>query len=106
MAIETLPENLGMGAAHLTKGVLRKILQELQGLKFNSAVGTTAVTNIAVAGIATVDTLVGVYEIDIAGNNVADRLSESSITSAGNIQLTTTNTTGSFLLIIWLDKTP
>ena len=106
MSLETLPGNLGLGGAHLNKQVLHAILQELRGIKFNAAAGAATDTNIAVSGIAVEDTLVGVLEIDIAGDAVADRLSESSITSAGNIQLTTTTTTGSFLLIIWMDKNP
>lgn len=63
--------------------------------------GTTADTNIAVAGITKDDVLIEVLEIDIAGNGVADRTAEASITSAGNIQLGTTDTTASHLVVKW-----
>lgn len=69
------------------------------------AAGTTADTNIAVAGITTADEIVRVIEIDIAGNAIADRTAEARITSNGNVQLDTTNTTASWLLIFWADVT-
>lgn len=79
--------------------------------------GAAAVTNIPIAGILTGDALVGVVQFDLAadtgssatGNkvqNVVDRTSEASITSNGNIQLSTTVTTGDVLLVIWTDLTP
>lgn len=77
--------------------------------------GTTKETNIAVAGIKkTEDTVLSVVRFDVAadtgtsatGNKVAavsDVTSEADITSDGNIQLDTTNTTGDSLLVLWFD---
>lgn len=84
-------------------------------LKSNVVAGTTATTNIAISGIATTDRLVAVVRFNVeadTGDNasgdkvadVSDLLSEASITSAGNIQLSTTNTTGDKLLVIWYDQ--
>ena len=71
--------------------------------------GTTATTNIAVAVIATTDKLVAVIGFDpdnaTPASQVQNFTSEASITSSGNIQLSTTNTTGFDLLVIWLDIT-
>lgn len=67
--------------------------------------GTTAVTNIAVTGITLQDALVCVMRLNrdatAANIDISSVLSEASITSAGNIQLSTTNTTGDSLLILW-----
>lgn len=84
--------------------------------KFKTAVvaGAGTATNIAVSGIATADHLIGVVQLDVAvdtgtsatGNKVQDAAnltSEAAITSAGNIQLTTTVTTGDKLLVIYYD---
>jgi len=76
------------------------------GLQFSLLDGTTAVTNIAVTGIATDDTLIACLHISTAASiaTMADILSEVEITSAGNIQLATTNTTSDQLLLIWNDN--
>jgi hypothetical protein len=78
------------------------------GLKMNVLVGTTATTNIAVTGIVTTDKIVSCVRVNrdatAANIDVADITSEVSITSAGNIQLSTTNTTGDVLLLQWWDK--
>lgn len=67
--------------------------------------GTTAATNIAVTGITLQDRLVAVVRLDRDGTaaniNISDVQSEASITSNGNIQLSTTNTTGDSLLVMW-----
>lgn len=67
--------------------------------------GTTAATNIAVTGITLQDALVAVVRLDrdatAANINISNVQSEASITSAGNIQLSTTNTTGDSLLVLW-----
>lgn len=81
-------------------------VKELQGLKVKTLSGAAAVTNIAVSGIATADVLVAVLQFDVSGGNVVnviDRLSEASVTSAGNIQLATTDTTGDKLVLIYFD---
>lgn len=85
-----------------------KILQNLL-LKVNVAAGAAINTNIAITGIATTDKLVAVLQVEpdngATGTMLTSRTSETSITSAGNIQLTTTNTTGKQLLVLWLDIT-
>lgn len=86
-------------------------------LMFTAVAGAAINTNIAVTGatangqtasIGLKDGLLAVLEFqDTAGATqglVADRVNEASITSAGNIQLTTTNTTGHGLLVIWLKR--
>ena len=71
--------------------------------------GTTAAANIAVTGIATGDKLVAVIGFDpdnaTPASQVQNFTSEASITSGGNIQLSTTDTTGFDLLVIWMDIT-
>ena len=83
-------------------------LVELQGLKVAVVAGTTSATNIPITGIATNDTIVSVVLIAfVAGTpslTITDVTSQASITSAGNIQLSTTNTTGDTLLVHWFDK--
>lgn len=71
-------------------------------LKTNVGNGAAAVTNIAVAGITTADELQSV--IMFASGVPSDVTSEASITSAGNIRLSTTNSTGNKLVINWYDK--
>lgn len=99
----------------------RKLAARIAGkppeLMFSVVAGTTANTNIAVTSphgsasggsvsIGREDGLLAVLEFqDTAGATVgivADRVGEASVTSDGNIQLTTTNTTGKGLLVIWL----
>ena len=78
-------------------------------LKIVVVAGTTAAANIAISGIATTDKIVAVVRVDLdataANIDVDDLTSEASITSAGNIQLSTTNTTGDKLIVFWLDIT-
>lgn len=98
--------NLDVLPAGLAVGGLLGILTELQGLSFTVVNGTTSATNIAVAGIATEDTIIFVLRFPAAYAiaNISDLTSEASITSAGNIQLSTTNTTGERLVVFWLNK--
>jgi asparagine N-glycosylation enzyme membrane subunit Stt3 len=88
-------------------GSLYNVLNELQGLVVTTVAGANANTNIAVTGITTSDTLVGVIEFTVNTGNltstVNNRLSTTSITSAGNIQCTQ-STSGSVLLVLWYDK--
>lgn len=77
--------------------------------------GAASTTNIALTGVATTgDRLLSVVQFDVAvdtgtsatGNkvqNVADLTSEATITAADTIQLSTTNTTGDKLLVVWYD---
>jgi len=70
-----------------------------------TAAGTTAATNIAISGIKLNDTLVGVLLLNrdatAANINIGSVLSEASITSDGNIQLSTTNSTGDTVIVTW-----
>lgn len=104
MTLET-KDNLGHGGTGFQgtgPGSAAAMIKELQGLTTNIGDGTTAATNIAVAGIALEDTLQSV--IMFAGGVPSDVTSEASITSAGNIQLSTTDSTGNKLLITWFNK--
>ena len=85
-----------------------------QVLKFTVVNGAAAATDIAIAGIATADKIVGVAKLDFTLSEgtpntrtweASDLTSEASVTSAGNIQLSTTNTTGEVVLVLWLDIT-
>ena len=138
MTLEKIPQNLGFGGAHLTRSVLREILIELQNkmtelqtaqgrlktqvsglvsaesLKTTIVSGAASATDIAISGIETGNTLVGVVKLDFTLTDgtpntrtwdTADLLSEASITSDGNIQLGTTDATGAVLLVTWLDLT-
>ena len=130
MTLREIPGNLGHGGAHLNQSVLREILVELQDRvvdlqaqvsgnvspgSFNQTVvsGAAADTDIGVSGITTGDTLMGVVKLDFtltegAPNTRAwdaeDLLSESSVTSDGNIQLDSTDTSGAVLLVTWLSR--
>lgn len=79
-----------------------KAITELQGLTVNVVNGTTAATNIAVSGIALVDTLVSV--IMFTAGVPSDVTADASITSAGNIQLATVDSTGNKLQVMWFNK--
>jgi hypothetical protein len=94
-----------------TSPVAEQVDAILNNLVFKVALvsGTTASTNIAVAGIETGDELSAVIGFDPDNATPADQVQnfsgEASITSDGNIQLGTTNTTGFDLLVLWLDIT-
>jgi hypothetical protein len=78
-------------------------------LRSASAAGTTAATNIAITGIKTSDALAAVFLLNrdatAANINIGSVQSEASITSDGNIQLSTTNSTGDTLLVFWQPST-
>ena len=86
-------------------------LVSLDALRTTVVNGAAADTDIPVTGIVTGDTVLGVVKLDFtlaegAPNtrtwDAKDLLSEASITSDGNIQLTTTDTSGAVLLVTWL----
>ena len=130
MTMLNIPGDLGYGGAHLNQSVLREILVELQdrvvdlqaqvsGMvspgDFNTTVvsGAATDTDIAVSGIETGDALVGVLKLDFtltegAPNtrtwDAADLVDEASITSDGNIQLSTTDTGGAVLIVTFLSQ--
>ena len=74
-------------------------------LKVDIVAGTTAVTNIAVTSITTKDVITSVthWSTTAAIATCVDLTSEASITSDGNIQLATTDTSSDSLLVVWLD---
>ena len=80
-------------------------INELQSLKKDVLAGTTAATNIALAG-ATVkrSTVKSVLAFNPLGPSFADLTAEASIASDGNLQLSTTDTTGQKLIVEWYDK--
>ena len=71
-------------------------------LKYELVSGTTASTNIAVAGITTDDVLIHVKEEATSTAIKTDRTANSSVTSAGNIQCTD-DTSSDQLHVLWLD---
>jgi hypothetical protein len=98
---------------------LTDALIELQGLRISVVNGADDDVNIPVTGIGADDTLVSVLEVApvpvtydagppvaVGGGGVtlADRTAEAEITSAGNIQLATHDTTGHQLIVVWFDK--
>jgi hypothetical protein len=109
--------NLGKGGSHLAQleallnaaatdiaALVARVSTGLfENLKLALVNGAAAATNIAISGIATTDLLVQVIELT-SGAVSALRGGEASITSAGNIQLSTTNTTGKTLLVLWFDR--
>ena len=124
-----IPAELGFGGAHLNRSVLREVLVELQervaglqtqvgaavspsDLRQSVVGGAAADTDIAVSGILTTHTLLGVVKLDFTLTDgtpntrtwdADDLLSEASVTSDGNIQLSTTDTTGAVLIVTWLN---
>ena len=75
--------------------------------------GAAINTDIAVTGIETGDALVGVVKLDFTLTegtpntrtwDAEDMLSEASITSDGNIQLSATDTTGTVLIVTFLSR--
>jgi len=99
----------------MAKGNLDKLARRVAGnpaeLCVNVVSGAGSATNIAISGIERNDLLVSVLELQpptaASGNAVkGDRTAEASITSSGNIQLSTTSTTGNQLLVIWYKVRP
>ena len=95
----------------ITKDTIKgAAIRELQNYKLRPLAGTTAATNIALAGTTVLGTTilsVLQYDPNDGGAGVggfADLTSEAAITSDGNLQLDTTNTTGTFLLVATFDK--
>lgn len=109
-AVAGLPEG--------TAEALKAVLDELQagapagslGLQATVVAGAAAATNIAIAGIKTTDKIVAVIRADVAldtgtsatGNKVqAIDKPAATITSTGNIQVTSVDTTGDTLIVLW-----
>lgn len=79
------------------------------GLKMNVLAGAAADTDIAVTNIATTDKIVSCLRLNrdattVGTIDIDDLTAEVVILSAGNIQITTTTTTGDTLILTWWDK--
>lgn len=94
----------------------RDAVKELQSLTFKVVAGAAAATNIAVAGLDTDDVIVAVLQFNVAadsgtsatGNKIDDLVdlsAEASVPTAGNLQLSTTVTTGDKLLVVFFAAT-
>ena len=79
----------------------------LADLQIEIVAGTTATTNIAVAGIQTHDDILYVAHISTTASvaTIVDITSEASVTSDGNIQLSTTDTSSDSLMVFWKRQT-
>lgn len=91
-----------MALESLTKETIKGYaLNELQGLTCAVVAGTTAATNIAITGLKTTDTILAViHEDGTTGVTQANLVAEASIPTAGNLQLSTTDTSTD-VLIVW-----
>lgn len=93
-------------------GAFEKLRDALGGsgieFKVKVVAGAAINTNIAISGIRKDAELLAVLQVEpdngVTGTMLTDRASEASVTSAGNIQLTTTNTTGKQLLVVYAQK--
>lgn len=75
----------------------------LEAFQVARADGNTSATDIAVAGIKTTAKILAVFEVTATTAALVDHTSEASVTSAGNIQLDTTDTTGDDLLVFYFN---
>lgn len=82
--------------------VKSQAIKELQRLKTKVVSGAAAATNIALTGIATDDTIQSV--VMFAAGVPSDVTAEATVASAGNIQLSTTDSTGNQLVVSFWDK--
>lgn len=110
-AVAGLPE----GTAEALKAVLDELQGNLSGgaglgLQVDIVAGAASATNIPITGIKTTDKLISVIQLDVAvdtgtsatGNKVQDAAEvAATITSTGNVQVTSVNTTGDKLLVLW-----
>jgi len=100
MAIDPAPSMNRRGAF---RKKLQEVIDHINGSDVVVVNGAAADTNIAVAGITTGDEIVSVIMFDTGVPSVVT--AEASITSNGNIQLDTTDSTGNKLVVTWLDLT-
>lgn len=91
---------------NMTRGE-QPVIQTLAGLKVSVVAGAAANTNITVTGITTADSILSVLQVEpdngTAATMLTNRTTETWISGAGTIKLTTTATTGKQLLIFWYD---
>jgi hypothetical protein len=76
----------------------------LNALRCEVVAGANSATSIAVADIATEDTIVAVIYEASDQITTANYESQASVTSAGNIQLSTNSTASGKLTVWWYDK--
>lgn len=120
MATSTTTATAGLPEG--TAEALKAVLDELQaatglagavGLQVDVVAGAAATTNIAISGIKTSDQLISVIRADVAvdtgtsatGNKIQDVAEvAATITSAGNIQLTSVDCSGDKLIVLWMKR--
>jgi len=93
---------------------LKLVMNQINKLQFAVVAGAATATNIAIASILTTATIVAAWVIDFTLNEGAPNtrawtapdavLDEISVTSAGNVQLTTTTTTGKLIFIVYFNN--
>jgi len=95
-----------MGLEEITKDTVKgAAIRELQGLAMALVAGAAKDTNIAITGVTVRrTTIVGVLEFVAATPVLNDRTAEANVTSDGNIQLDTTDTSGSQLVVLYFHK--
>jgi hypothetical protein len=107
MAYTSIPAPLRAGGGSGLHGdsvvQLARALAELQGLKVSVAAGAGANTNIAVAGIATEDTVAAVVQQDTTTMAIEAHAGVVTVFSAGNIR-STVSTVGKTLVVVWYNK--
>lgn len=83
--------------------LLTALLADLDSIKAKTrevVAGAAPTTDIAISGIAEGDIIESVLQY-VAGVPTAELKAEATVTSAGNIQLSTTDTTGHVLIVEW-----
>jgi len=95
-----------MSVETITKETVKgKALNELQGLKTVVLAGAGAATNIPVTGLKVSDTIQSVLHQDgVSGVMLGELSAEASIPTAGNLQISTTVTTGNKLILNYWSK--
>lgn len=103
MALEQNPSlgNGGAGFQGSGSGSAAAMLKELQGLSIRVVAGAAASTSIAVAGIATEDTILSV--VKFSAGVPSDVTADAAIYSAGNIRLTS-DSAGTVLQVFFFNK--
>jgi hypothetical protein len=74
------------------------------GIRIGVGEGASANSNIAIAGIKTIDQLLSVFRVDIDATDsltAEDVSDEASITSDGNIQCDTTDTSDDVIIVLY-----
>lgn len=104
MALTSIPS--APATQRPTLEALAAAVRELQRQRVAVVAGAAAATNIAVTGIATDDVVRSALYFPITGGNVTsarDITAEIEISSAGNIRVRTTVTTGGVIVLTYID---